>query len=230
MAAGPPSEPRDDARGARISALGDTYARAVLAGDEVEAELVVRDAIDAGITMAEVDDEIIAPALWLVGELWARGEISVADEHLATEISLRVLTLQREVRRLATERRHRRVMLAAPQGEHHVVALRMIAHLLRESGYGVLMLGPDVPPAALATTAVRHAPDVICLTATMPGGGDKVLIAAAEVLDRMPGARFVVGGRALTSHVRARPGLEICTRVAEVVESVDAAVMRAELN
>ena len=229
MAAGPPSEPRD-ARGARISALGDTYARAVLAGDEVEAELVVRDAIDAGLTMAEVDDEIIAPALWLVGELWARGEISVADEHLATEISLRVLTLQREARRLASDRRQRRVMLAAPHGEQHVVALRMIADLLRESGYGVLMLGPDVPPGALATAAVRHAPDVICLSATMPGGGDKVLIAAAEVLDRMPGARFVVGGRPLTSHVRARPGLEICSRVAEVVESVDAAVMGAELN
>ena len=230
MAAGPPSEPRDDPRGARISALGETYARAVLAGDEVEAELVVRDAIVAGLTLAEVDDEIIAPALWLVGELWARGEISVADEHLATEISLRVLTLQREVRRLAADRRQRSVMLAAPSGEHHVVALRMIAHLLRESGYSVLMLGPDVPPRALATTAVRHAPDVICLSATMPGGGDRVLIAAAEVLERMPGARFVVGGRALTSHVRARPGIEICPRVAEVVESVDAAVMRAELN
>jgi methanogenic corrinoid protein MtbC1 len=230
MGGGRPSDSCDDARSARISALGDTYARAVLAGDEVEAELVVRDAIDTGLTMAEVDDEIIAPALWLVGELWARGEISVADEHLATEISLRVLTLQREVRRLAAERRHCRVMLAAPSGEHHVVALRMIEHLLRESGYGVIMLGPDVPPRALATAALRHAPDVICLSATMPGGGDRVLIGAAEVLERMPGARFVVGGRALTSHVRSRPGMMICPRVAEVVESVDAAVKRADLN
>ena len=230
MSAGPPSEPCGDARGARISALGDTYARAVLAGDEVEAELVVRDAIDAGLTMAEVDDEVIAPALWLVGELWARGEISVADEHLATEISLRVLALQREARRLAGERAKRSVMLAAPGGERHVVALRMVAHLLRESGYRVLMLGADVPPRALAAAAVRHDPDVICLSATMPGGGDRVLIAAAEVLERMPGARFVVGGRALSSHVRGRPGMAVCPRVAEVVDVVDAAIKRADLN
>ena len=230
MAIGPPSDPCDDPRGATISALGHTYARAVLAGDEVEAEIVVRDAIDAGLTMAEVDDEVIAPALWLVGELWARGEITVADEHLATEISLRVLTLQREARRLASERRRRTVMLAAPSGERHVVALRMVADLLREAGYKVLMLGADVPPRALASAAVRHSPDVICLSATMPGGGDRVLIAASEVLEQMPGARFIVGGRALTSHVRGRPGMAICPRVAEIVESVDAAIMRADLN
>ena len=46
-----------------------------------------------------IDDEIIAPALWLVGDLWERGDISIADEHLATEISLRVLALAREARR-----------------------------------------------------------------------------------------------------------------------------------
>ena len=60
--------------------------------------------MEAGLATADIDDEIIAPALWLVGELWERGDISVADEHLATEISLRVLALQREARRVASSR------------------------------------------------------------------------------------------------------------------------------
>jgi methanogenic corrinoid protein MtbC1 len=81
-----------------LAELGRAYAKALLAGDEVGAELAVRDAIDARLSTAQIDDEIIAPALWLVGRLWARGEISVADEHLATAISLRVLALQRATR------------------------------------------------------------------------------------------------------------------------------------
>ena len=36
------------------------------------------------LSTADIDDQIIAPALWLIGELWERGEITVADEHLAT--------------------------------------------------------------------------------------------------------------------------------------------------
>jgi len=106
--------------------------------------------MEAGIPTPDIDDEIIAPALWLVGELWERGDISVADEHLATEISLRVLALQREARRVASSRAGVNVMLAAPSGEHHVVALRMLAGLLLNAGYDTLMLGPDVPPESLA--------------------------------------------------------------------------------
>ena len=125
-----------------LADLGQAYARALLAGDEIAAELAIREAIDARLTTAQIDDEIIAPALWLVGRLWARGEISIADEHLATNISLRVLALQREATRTVRARKGRKALLAAPEGEMHTVALQMISNLLRDAGYTVLMLGP----------------------------------------------------------------------------------------
>jgi methanogenic corrinoid protein MtbC1 len=154
----------------------------------------------------------------------------VADEHLATEISVRVLTLQREAERTVAARGGHRVMLAAPAGELHVVALRMIGNLLRDSGYEVIMLGADVPAEALAASAGRHEPDVICLTATMPGGGDQALIAMHEVQRACGPALFVVGGRDVTPRLRARPGIAVCERVGEAVQSVDAMVKRADLN
>ena len=221
----------DEARGAMRRELGRAYAAALLAGDEVAAELVIREAIEARLTRAEIDDEIIAPALWLVGELWERGEISVADEHIATEISIRVLALEREAQRVASARGGRRVMLAAPAGEQHVVALRMVGSLLRDAGYRVVMVGADVPAEALAVSA-RSATSrtSICLSATMPGGEDQVLIAIHEVQQAWPSAGFVIGGRGLTSRVAPRPGIEVCRRVSEVVEAVDAVVKRADLN
>jgi methanogenic corrinoid protein MtbC1 len=165
------------AREDKVGELGRSYAAAVLSGDEVGAELVIRDAIDVGLTVAEVDDEIIAPALWLVGELWECGEISVADEHLATEISVRVLALEREARRVARDR-----------------------------------------------------PDVICLSGTMPGSGDQMLMTIHEVQRLWAGAGFIVGGRGLTSRMQSLPGIEVCHRIADVVEVVDAVVKRASMN
>ena len=134
----------------QLAELSRAYTIALLTGDEVAAEVTIREALDARLTKAEIDDQIIAPALWYVGELWQRGEITVADEHLATEISLRVLALHREAHRLTAHRRRATVMLAAPSGERHIVALEMVADLLRDAGYRVLMLGADVPSAALA--------------------------------------------------------------------------------
>jgi len=221
---------RRDQRDTVKERLGRAYAEALLAGDEVAAEVTIREAMDASLTSAEIDDEIIAPALWFVGDLWERGEITVADEHLATEISTRVLALQREAMRLELTRATYLVMLAAPAGERHVVALGMIANLLREAGYRVVMLGGDVPEHALAASASRYRPAVICLSATMPGGDDKLIVAMHEAQRAWPDARFVVGGRALTSRVRGRPGIEVCERVPEAVDAVDALVKRADQN
>ena len=225
-----PGNDSSDAHEARLSELGLAYASALLMGDEVAAETAIREAMEAGLSTAKIDDEIIAPALWLVGELWHKGEISVADEHLATEISVRVLALQREAQRTARARRDHRVMLATPAGELHVVALRMVGNLLSEASYDVLMLGADVPPKDLAASARRHEPDVICLSSTMPGGGDQVVVSIHEVQEAWPAARFVVGGSGLQSRVRSRPGIDVCRRVPEAVEAVDAMVKRADLN
>jgi methanogenic corrinoid protein MtbC1 len=226
----PPENDSRDARAARVGDMGRAFTDALLVGDERNAELVIRDAMDAKLTTAEIDDEIITPALWLIGELWERGVISVADEHIATEIALRVLALQREAQRVARARSEHRVMLAAPAGEQHIVALRMTSNLLREAGFDVVMLGADVPADALAVTAGRHEPAVICLSATMPGGATGISSAIYAVQRQLPGAGFVIGGRGVPAQLQPRPGLDVCHRVSEVVEAVDALIKRPEQN
>jgi methanogenic corrinoid protein MtbC1 len=221
-----PDEPTDD----RIKDLANAFVEALLAGDEVGAEITVREAMDAELSTAEIDEEMIAPALWLVGELWERGKISVAEEHLATEISVRVLALQREAHRVMRSRTGRRVLLATPTGELHVVALRMVENLLRDAGYDVLMLGPDVPGKALGDVAKRLRIDVVCLSLTMAGRRSEVLSAIDNVRLVLPSAGFVVGGRGLTDEAHRRPVVHVCNRVSEVVEVVDATVKRSSLN
>jgi MerR family transcriptional regulator, light-induced transcriptional regulator len=221
-------EPKPDH--AEVAALARAFAEALLTGDEIAADVVIRDAIAANLSTAVVNERIIAPAMWLIGDLWEKGELTVADEHLATQITLRVVALQREARRVRAVRRGHRVMLAAPSGESHVVALQMLAGLLTEAGYDALMLGSDVPPEALAATAGRLNVDVICMSVTMDGGADRAVLAIHEVQQQRPGTGFVIGGRAVTSRVPKRPGIEVCERVSDGVLAVDAIVNRADLN
>src|SRR3954469_21325522 len=71
-------------------ALSDRFGLALLEGDAVSAERVVRDAFEDEMPYAMIHDAIVAPALQRIGKLWELGEIGVAHEHLATQISLRV--------------------------------------------------------------------------------------------------------------------------------------------
>jgi methanogenic corrinoid protein MtbC1 len=229
MGTGPENHSRE-AQQAKVTELGRAYADALLSADETAAEIAIREAMDAGLDTAQIDDEIIAPALWLIGDLWERGEISVAGEHIATEISIRVLALQREAQRVAQTRGEHRIVLAAPAGEQHVVALRMIDNLLRNAGYDVAMLGPDVPGEDLITLMHRRPPAVVCLTSTMAGPAGEMLATIAALQRRWPAMGFVIGGGGLASRVHSRPGIDVCRRVSDAVEAVDAMVKGASRN
>jgi MerR family transcriptional regulator, light-induced transcriptional regulator len=231
MAAKQDRDAEEAGRRARVvAAVRRAYEGCVLAGDPALAERTIREAIDAGLDQATIDDEIIAPAMRRVGHMWERGELDVGEEHLATEISIRVLALQREAFRVARRRAGRRVMLAAIQGERHVLGLNMAADVLLQGGYDVRLLGPDVPAEAIVAAVRRHRPAVVGLSVTMPELAGLVPAIVADLQRADPGIGVVVGGGAATERVREGSGLAVCTHVADAVEVVDTLVQRPAMN
>ena len=184
-----------------------------------------------GLTAAEIDIELIAPALFLVGEKWATGEITVADEHLASEIALRVLALQREARRTVRRRRRRRVLLLAPEGERHVIGLHMASDLLFAAGYDTLMLGADVPLADIG--ARRRAPRRRRRLLHRDDAGDAPSAStprSTTCAARGPAARSCSAAARCRSRSPRAGAPSVCADVSDAVASVDALVHRAPLN
>jgi methanogenic corrinoid protein MtbC1 len=219
------------ARRLRIAAeLQRAYADAVLTGNPQRAEAVVRDAIDAGLPEAMIDDDVIRPALKLVGDLWADGELSIAEEHAATSITLRVITLQREAFRTARRRSSQRVLLAGAQDERHVVGLEMAASLILGAGYDVRFLGADVPVGSLGHAIEQHDPTVIGFSTGTPLSAVHMPAALSAVRALRPDVGVVVGGRSADERWATRWDVELCRHVADAVEQVDALVARARRN
>lgn len=225
-----PEDPVDPERHGTVATLAAAFLSAVLSGDVVEAERVVRIALEAGLPEATIGGDLIAPAMRDVGERWARGELSVADEHLATEVSTRVVALEREHFRMAARRGGRRVLLFAPEGEQHVLGLEMAESVLTHAGYDVRMLGADLPLDALGPALRRHEPAVVGLTVGTAESALAVRATVDLVRDARPAAGVVVGGRACGDLVPIRPGIATCEHVGDAVEIVDALAQHAEHN
>ena len=220
-----------DERELRLAAeLQRAYADALLAGDPRAAERVIREAIEARLGEALIDDQVIRPALVLVGDLWADGSLSVADEHLATAISIRVVMLQREAFRVARRRASSRVLLAGAQGERHVVGLEMAASVLLHAGYDVRMLGADLPVADVAAAVERHRPTVVGFTTATALTAVNLPKAFDAVRSASGGIGILVGGQGVGARPIATADVAVCRHVADAVEHVDALVMRAERN
>ena len=210
--------------------LSDRFGIALIEGDAVAAEAVVRDAFDEGMRYGLIQDGVVTPALHRIGRLWERGEISVAHEHLATQISYRVLALLRELFRVTRQRSEHRVMLAAVEGEQHVVALQMAADLLDYSGYESIMLGPDVPTGVLGEIVHEHTPEIVAFTLTMQAAAVRLPRAVAAVEAAHPGTAMIIGGRGAGRRFPEPAGLAFVAKVADVVDVADALVRRPQLN
>jgi methanogenic corrinoid protein MtbC1 len=131
-----------------------------------------------------------------IGELWERGAITVADEHMATALTNRTLAALRPPPGETEAPRPARALLAAVEGEQHALGLRMAADLLEDAGYETIYLGADVPTRALLQAVESLSPDLVALTATMATLAPRLEAVAAELRRTHPELGVLVGGQA----------------------------------
>ena len=81
----------------------------LVAGDELGVWQLVESALAGGAEPSEVQLEMLVPALRTVGDRWATGELTVADEHRASVVARRVISrLGTRFARTGKETRDRR--------------------------------------------------------------------------------------------------------------------------
>lgn len=213
-----------------IGRLREAYADSLLAGDEGGAERAIREAMEAGLAECVIYDALIAPSMRRVGDLWAAGAITVADEHLATDITLRMVALLRECFRVAERRDRHRVMLAGIELERHTVGLEMAGSVLTHGGYEVQMLGADLPVDALTSAVERHRPSLVGLSATLAATAKVLPAAVYAVRAADPNVGVIIGGPAASLRMETTPGIAVCTHVTDAIALADGIVQRAALN
>lgn len=102
-----------------------------------------------------------------MGELWERGQLSIAAEHAATAFTQRIMS--RLVPRLQPLHQGSpgMVVVGCVAGEHHALGARMVADLFQSSGWSVRYLGADLPIQELLDFVRAERPDIVALSATV---------------------------------------------------------------
>jgi MerR family transcriptional regulator, light-induced transcriptional regulator len=188
--------------GGRAPALERTAAElrgALDALDEGAAQAAL-DRLLSGFSTATVLRDVVLPYLHELGERWERGDASVTQEHFASQILRgRLLGLARGWDRGTGPR----ALLACMPGELHDLGLIVFGLGLREHGWRITFLGPDVPLDTLADTVASLRPAAVMLSAATPErfepGRDALrrLARVAPVWIAGAGARSGLGARAL---------------------------------
>lgn len=153
----------------------------LLEGDETEALSLIEGLANRGVSIVDICERLISPALYEVGERWAAGQVTIAEEHRASAICERALA------RRATPLRGRPrgvAVVASPVGELHALPGLMATAALRGDHWIVHHLGTAVPAAEVAELASRVGAHLVVVPVTLPAAQLAADELAAALHDR----------------------------------------------
>ena len=153
------------------------------------------DRLFSAYTVETVLQEVVLPYLHRLGERWEAGEVSVAQEHFASNL------LRGRLLGLAQgwgQGQGPLAILACVPGEHHELGLLVFGVALRRRGWRITYLGTDSPIGAVADIARSLAPAVVVLLSINP---DNFLDHARQIKQLAKQVPVMIAGTGATPEV-----------------------------
>jgi len=141
--------------------------------------------------------DVVLPFAGSVGDLWAEGRLSIAAEHLASEVILHALKGGLRMTRGVGAR----VVCGCLPGERHEWGLLATLAALQEDGWRIHYLGPDLPVPELAKAAWKLSARAVALSGSDPAVVRAALPALAALPGKLPPESLaVIGGGGVERH------------------------------
>ena len=151
-------------------------------------EIIRREILANGVIATWV--EIVTPTLIKVGDHWSRTGLGVSNEHLLTEILIKILReLSAEIENPVNAKP---IVLAAIGEELHSLALHALLAALAERNIQAYFFGARTPVDALVEVVRKVAPPVVFVWAQLPENADYSIAAALPAI--RPPTRLLLGG------------------------------------
>jgi DNA-binding transcriptional MerR regulator len=183
---------------------------------EEEQAHAVLDRLLAAYRTETILRDLLIPYLHDLGERWARGEATVAQEHFASNLLRgRLLGLARGW----GQGRGPAAVLACLPGEQHDLGLLAFGITLYRRGWRVIYLGPDTPIATIHQATGSIAPRLVVLAGTVP---EPFAAHADAIADLARHTMVALGGAGARVELAARTGARLLdTDPVTAAESVD---------
>jgi DNA-binding transcriptional MerR regulator/methylmalonyl-CoA mutase cobalamin-binding subunit len=217
-----PMEPVEGTLEASARAMLDAIERF----DDAALDHEIRRAVFLG-SATELLDRVLAPTLKTVGDRWHAGELTVAQEHLASQ---KLGTLMRDlVRLLPGADAADAVVLGSFADDEHDLGLLGVGLRLSAWGLRPVFLGARTPPAAVRNAVQATSPKLVALSVTVTPEKRRARELVDEYAAACGDAPWIVGGAGvapLAERVTKAGGLVLVGGGEELAASLHAIVTR----
>lgn len=142
------------------------FFHALITGREEEVSDLLINAYLNGDSLPQIFDGVVTATMRRIGDLWVSGDLTVAQEHLASRT---LLSASQKLRAVVPvpEMTGNMAMCCAIEGDFHELPTHFTQIVLESTGWEVLNFGANTPLYSLAGEVMQHSPELVIVSATI---------------------------------------------------------------
>ena len=179
----------------------EELAQAIELGHPNETEELVRKALEEGTDPVELVEEVMVPAMRVVGEKYKEQQVDIPGILSSARSVQKGFEAVKEVKADYQTKEHGTIILGTIEGDLHDVGKNLVAMMFRGAGFKVIDLGVDISEKQFLR-AVKENPDVsiVCISSLLSTTNKemKQVVKALRKNDPKHRYKIMVGGGAVT--------------------------------
>lgn len=183
----------------QINEMQEKLKTAVLKGNRNGIVKITNEALESGEKPVELLNQVLLPAINLVGEYFDQGKYFLPQLIASAEAmknSIEVLEPLLQTGNSGEEMPV--VVIATVEGDIHDIGKNLVALMLKNHGFHVIDLGKDVPQDKILETAKEHHAEFIALSALMTTTMQRMREIVAAAKQEGITAKIIIGGAVIT--------------------------------
>ena len=136
---------------------------------EIEALFKTFEKYSRTLGLVKFYERLLTPVMYKVGELWSKGTLDIATEHVCSNAAHSLIEKINEKvsRQKQSSTEVKKILLCTPEGEMHSLGCMVIESVLISKGYSVFNIAPSVPSTSVISFANKIEPDLIIISITL---------------------------------------------------------------
>jgi len=145
---------------------------------------------------ADFFDKILRPVMYKIGDDWATNKISIATEHVASNVAQTLVKIIMD--QVTGNTNKKKALLCVPVGEEHHLGCDVLETYLSIKGFKVYNIGTSTPTESILNFIENNKPEIILISITLE---DNILAGQRLVkkIKEQCNIPILVGGFALQS-------------------------------
>ena len=167
-----------------------------LADGDIQSSLKIYEEYIKTFNASDFFDKILKPVMYKIGDDWANGKISIATEHVASNVAQTLVKIIMD--QVSGTASKSKILICVPLGEEHHLGCDVLETYLSIKGFKVYNMGTSIPTESILSFIDNNNPDVVLVSITLEDNlaAGKRLVKKIKDHKDIP---ILIGGLALKS-------------------------------